>query len=135
MNILTAANIVNDGNSAGTGIIESTVSGDTSSAVLLTNDAQLTLGDAAHAAVVTLKGTLNFAAGSITRMDQQHVTPSVTTLATYSHNLGAVPDLVIPVYNASASGFTVSVKNFTSTTFDMIVSNASHLMDILLIKF
>ncbi len=82
-----------------------------------------------------LSGKLNFVQGSIARIDGQHYTPSDTLIHTYAHNLGAVPDLVIPTFNATSSGFTASVKNFTASNFDMIASNSGHLIDILLIKF
>ncbi len=55
--ILTAANIVNDGNSAGTGIVEATVSGDSASAVYITNSGRLSLGDALHQGVILLPNT------------------------------------------------------------------------------
>ncbi len=82
-----------------------------------------------------ISGKLNFVQGSIARIDGQHYTPSDTLIHTYAHNLGAVPDLVIPTFNATSSGFTASVKNFTASNFDMIASNSGHLIDILLIKF
>jgi len=56
-----AASIKNDGNSVGTQIIESTVLGDGTPAVLLTNDAQFTLGDIAHPG--TFGGLFSFLAG------------------------------------------------------------------------
>lgn len=45
---LSVTTLKNDGSVAGTSIVEATVSGDVSSAVNLTNDGTLTLGDAAH---------------------------------------------------------------------------------------
>jgi len=53
-----ASSVKNDGNPAGTQILESTVSGDASSAVILTNDAQFTLGDVAHNALLTILGNM-----------------------------------------------------------------------------
>lgn len=52
----TANSIQNDGNIAGTQIIESTVSGDGSSSAILTNDAKLTLGTLTRAGSITLTG-------------------------------------------------------------------------------
>jgi hypothetical protein len=52
-----ATSLVNDGNTNGTVIIESTVAGDSSSAVLLTNGGQLTLGSAAHNGTLTVVST------------------------------------------------------------------------------
>lgn len=57
--ILTAANIVNDTSGAGTGIIESTVSGDSTSAVFITNDAQFTLGSVAHPSTIKSRSGTN----------------------------------------------------------------------------
>src|SRR6266702_1903697 len=55
--VLTAtSSIQNDGNNAGTSIIESTVLGDASSAISLTNDAIFTLGDATHNGSFTSNG-------------------------------------------------------------------------------
>lgn len=54
MTTQTASNIINDGNAAGTGLIRSIVLGDTGSAVSLTNDAQMTLGDAAYPGKLTI---------------------------------------------------------------------------------
>jgi hypothetical protein len=54
--LLTAANIVNDTSTAGTGIVEARPSGDAQSAVLITNNAQVTFGDTANQALLTIKG-------------------------------------------------------------------------------
>lgn len=51
----SASSIVNDGQAAGTSIIESTVQGDSTSSVTLSNDAQMKLGDAAHTGTITFK--------------------------------------------------------------------------------
>src|SRR5260221_3886728 len=50
--------IKNDGSVAGTSIMEATVSGDASSAVTLTNDAVMVLGDSLHPGSLTLFGLL-----------------------------------------------------------------------------
>jgi hypothetical protein len=65
------ANFVqNDGNTAGTNIVESTVSGDPSSAVVLTNNAHLTLGSNLNPAVVTIVGSVgNFSIKSTGEVD------------------------------------------------------------------
>src|SRR5438034_6562581 len=68
--VLTAASSVqNDGNIAGSSLLEATVAGDVSSAVSLTNDAIFALGDAAH------KGSLT-AAGPVTIQGSLHVSGS-----------------------------------------------------------
>jgi len=55
----SASSIVNDGNVAGTQIIESTVTGDAGgSAVTLTNNAVMVLGDVANPGSLTMKGPL-----------------------------------------------------------------------------
>lgn len=56
----TANAIVNDGNVAGTSIVEATVQGDSASAVSLTNDGVFKLGTAAH------HGSISFDNGDIT---------------------------------------------------------------------
>src|SRR6266849_851742 len=53
----SASSITNTGNTAGTAIVTSTVSGDGNNAVSITNDAQVTFGDAMHNAVVGIVGT------------------------------------------------------------------------------
>jgi hypothetical protein len=53
--------IQNDNNVAGTSIIEATVIGDGSSAVTLTNDAIMTLGDATHKGSLTTHGDTSLA--------------------------------------------------------------------------
>jgi hypothetical protein len=57
----TATAIQNDNNAAGTSIIEATVTGDGSSAVSLTNDAVMTLGDATHKGSLTTHGDTSLA--------------------------------------------------------------------------
>lgn len=49
--------VVNDGNAASTNIVEATVSGDSASAVVLTNDGSLKLGNVTRNGSVTLTGT------------------------------------------------------------------------------
>lgn len=53
----TAVAVVNSGNVAGTNILTGQVSGDGSNAVNITNDAQVTFGDASHNANVSITGT------------------------------------------------------------------------------
>lgn len=55
-NILTAANVVNNGNAVGTGIISAMPSGDSSNAVYLDNAGNLTLGDATNVGSLTIPG-------------------------------------------------------------------------------
>ena len=55
LNLSTSTtSIVNDGNAAGTQIVEATPSGDASSAVKLTNDGKLTIGNATHPGQISL---------------------------------------------------------------------------------
>lgn len=77
----STSNIVNDGNASGTQVIEATVSGDASSAVVLTNNAAVTLGNATHNAAVTLTG-------NITQTGNQSITGNVTVAGTTSMTLG-----------------------------------------------
>lgn len=55
-NILTAANIINNGNGVGTGIISAQPSGDTNNAVFLDNAGNFTLGDALHLGALNING-------------------------------------------------------------------------------
>lgn len=67
LNLATSTtSIVNDGNVAGTQIIEAKVSGDVTSTVTLTNDAILVLGDAAHNGSLTVFGPTSLDNGAIT---------------------------------------------------------------------
>lgn len=60
----TTNGIDNEGNPAGTNIIKSIVSGDgTNLAVSLTNDAQMTLGDTLHAALLAIVGSETISGG------------------------------------------------------------------------
>jgi len=54
----SATSVANTGNAANTAIVASTVAGDGNNAVNITNDAQVTLGDAMHSAVISVTGTL-----------------------------------------------------------------------------
>lgn len=54
----SATSIVNSGNAAGTDIVTAQVLGDGGNAVILTNDAQLTLGDGLHPGILNV-GTTN----------------------------------------------------------------------------
>lgn len=60
----SATSITNTGNVAGTAIINAQVLADGSNAVLITNDAQVTLGDATHNAVITVIGKSSFDNGA-----------------------------------------------------------------------
>lgn len=60
----SSTSIANDGNVAGTSIVEATVSGDVSSAVSWTNDAKLINGDAAHPGFVKFDNNLINSDGS-----------------------------------------------------------------------
>jgi len=55
------SSLVNDGNLAGTSIVEATVSGDASSAITLTNDANMVLGNANHSGSLTVVGNATLA--------------------------------------------------------------------------
>lgn len=57
--------IQNDANNTGTSIMEATVSGDSASAVSLTNDAIMTLGSAAHKGSLTALGPVNGQGGLV----------------------------------------------------------------------
>lgn len=54
------ANLINDGNAVGTQIIESTPTGDASSAISILNDATMTFGNASRAGSMTFNGNFTF---------------------------------------------------------------------------
>lgn len=123
-----ASSIKNDGNPAGTQIVESTVLGDGSSAVILTNTGVLTLGDAANPGDLNLLGAGNpaidlsnasiiqcikFLAGSLSRI-KFGFTAVVTTGTAITHGLGATPQAVFVCPN---SNFTCFVSAVGATTF------------------
>jgi hypothetical protein len=80
-----ASSIKNDGNVAGTQVIESTVLGDGSSAVIITNDAQVTFGDAAHNAVLTILGNL-LETGNITLTGNETFSGTLTPTSGGKYN-------------------------------------------------
>ncbi len=63
---VTNSTLVYDGAVAGSQFVEAKPAGDTNSTVTLDNSGNLTLGDAAHAGSLVLKGTLSTDAGAIT---------------------------------------------------------------------
>lgn len=134
--------IVNDGNVANTKIIEATVAGDSSSAVTLTNDGHLTLGDLTHTGSFSSDnghvfsdglGTLKvqqlkfFTAGSFTAVSQFGPYTVTTVTSTVNHNLGTTPDLVLLQITGTGGGaaFAAYYKDntMTSTTVDLTTNS------------
>lgn len=124
-----STSIVNDGNAANTQILEATVSGDGSSAVLLTNDGKLTIGTTANPGQVSFDngkissdgaghltlGRLVFrGAGTIARIAKDGPFTVTQTLTTFSHSLGATPDFVIPVIAAGSTSPHQCYVNFST---------------------
>lgn len=62
----SATSISNDGNSANTSIVESTVSGDSGSAVSISNNGVVAIGTTVNPGSITLKGTLSTDNGALT---------------------------------------------------------------------
>ena len=116
-----ATSIANDGNAAGTSILEATVAADIASAVSLTNDGVMSLGTAAHNGSLTLHGPLKSAGaqtvpGNLTVQGSllnllagalKLSAGSVSALSIFTgsgqvlnaaHGLGKRPDFIIPVY-------------------------------------
>jgi hypothetical protein len=128
-----ATNLVNDANVAGTKIIEATPGTDLSSAVTLTNDGVLTIGNSTHPGSVSFdnakitsdgSGDLTvvkalFTAGSLTRIKGGIASYAGFVPITVTHGLGATPDIVLVTWNVanSANDTTLLVSNYTSTTF------------------
>jgi hypothetical protein len=84
---MAATNIVNDGNTAGTNIIEATIVGDSKSAITLTNDGKLTIGNSSRAGSISLDnasltsdGSGNVTATSVSTGNTQ---TGVTVTGTY----------------------------------------------------
>jgi len=109
--------IQNDANTAGTSIIESTVSGDSGSAVSLTNDGLLTIGTAAHPGRVSFDHAkiTSDGIGNLTVLDLLasiiSPTPSATTLnggtngtANHYQPLQGTIKMVIVMENAFRTG-------------------------------
>jgi hypothetical protein len=119
-----ATSIINQGNPS-QNIITAAPSGDAGTAVQLTNDAKLALGDTTNSGVITLAGLLskiNFLAGSISRITISG--PFIVAIAGTScaHGLGVVPDFVIAVNDAGASQVNNYALNFgTMTTTNVTV--------------
>ena len=84
---MAATNIVNDGNTAGTNIIEATIVGDSTSAITLTNDAKLTIGNAHRSGSVSLdNGTMTTDGNgnvSCTSVNTGNTQTGVTVTLTY----------------------------------------------------
>jgi hypothetical protein len=111
-----AGSIKNDGNPVGTQIVEATVSGDGSSAVIITNDAQMTLGDVANPGSLTLAGPLNLASGTLNRIwisGQIAIAIAGTSVA---HGLGVIPLIVLAILDTGAADTSVIAINYTTMT-------------------
>jgi hypothetical protein len=78
----SVAQLVNDGNPAGTQIIEATVSGDVASAVSMTNDGIIVIGTAANKGSFTLIGPISIDNGAIVSNGSGQLTITGTVKAT-----------------------------------------------------
>jgi len=83
--VVGTSTLVNDGNAAGTQFIEATVSGDSASAVTLTNDGIFTLGTAAH------PGSVSFDNATITSNGAGTLTAAHISSTTPLDSLGSLP--------------------------------------------
>lgn len=99
----TSSAIQNDANTAGTSIVEATVSGDSASAVSWTNNAILVNGDAAHPGTVSLDNAkiTTDGSGNITSISFSGVWRSATAGQGLSNALNSVA-AHISTYNANA---------------------------------
>jgi len=142
-----AQSIINDVNVAGTQIIEARPTGDSSSAVILTNAGIETLGDTSNHGKLTVSGVsgnntvlnadgvsaavdlsastlstglLKLLTGSLTRVS--HGTTAVVTTGTaITHGLGTTPDLVLATVDNAATAIAVACGSLTATQFTAIV--------------
>jgi hypothetical protein len=114
----SATSVQNDGNVAGTSLLEATVAADISSAVTWSNDAILVNGNAAHPGTVSFDnatitsdgagrltlGHLFFSgAGGLSRTMKAGPFTVTTVLTAFNHGLGATPDFVIPVIQTGST--------------------------------
>lgn len=131
-NVIASA-VVNDNNAAGFELVEGQVTGDgVGSAVILTNDGNLALGNALRtgsidmpgggAIVGTIQSNLyKLLNGSLTRLVFFGPYASNTVNTVYNHNLGAIPDMILTQTNGGVSttrSVNVNFANFTTTTFE-----------------
>lgn len=140
-----ASSIKNDGNPPGTQLIESTVSGDGTSAVLLTNDAQFTLGDVLHNALLaiigneTFSGNLTPSSGGKYNSQSGHTLQDWnmgfqainTTATTVTHGLkangvNATPTVAFCINGSGgAGGISYQVTSLNTTTFTVTPTPAT----------
>lgn len=135
-NILTAANVVNNGNSAGTGVISASPSGDGQNTAFLDNAGNLTLGDTLHPALVTINGTIKFLLGSITRISSFSGT-ATTVVTAFNHGLGVLPDIILlSLTGTNTSLSMVKYDPATMTSLQVnVISDSSRTFVGLAIKF
>jgi hypothetical protein len=145
----SATSIANTGNPAGTDILTAQVSGDGGNAVVLTNDAMFTLGDALHPGLMTVTtvdattvnctmanvGTvdcttinvdtivvntiLDLLKGSITRVGRATGSNTQTITHDWSHQA----DIVIPYYNGAFGvppSQALAVQNENANSFQVV---------------
>lgn len=115
-NILTAASVVNQGNSVATGIILGQPAGDSNNATYIDNAGNATFGDAAHAGRVTIiGGGLTLPVGSFSKMST-FTGSSAAGKVTVNHNLGDVPDAVFLIFSGLSSTPVATTIGYNSAT-------------------
>lgn len=111
-----ATSIANDGNAANTPIVEATVAGDGSSAVKITNDAQVTLGSVANPGSFTENGAATFNSTTTTK-GAATFSGNVTLKQTATNQIGANKLTGISRFSGAAdlNGLTIA-HNYTGGT-------------------
>jgi hypothetical protein len=119
----TATNLVNHGNAANTQIIEATVSGDSSSAVKLTNDGDLVLGNTTYHGSISsdngafhTDGSGNVTCNSITGGGTLSVTGNVTVAGTTTAGGARVGRATFFTGSISTIGGSVTVNHGFGST-------------------
>lgn len=97
----SATSITNSGNTAGTNVITAQVSGDGNNAVILTNDGQLTLGDALHP-------------GKLSTTEVDITTLNVTTANTGTENVGTINGTTLNIGTINCTAENLATLNITS---------------------
>lgn len=144
-----ASQLINDTNAAGFQLVEGQVGGDSAgSAVVLTNDGNLALGNSvrtgsidmpgggATVSSLTAKQLITLPHGTITGLLTMSFISLTTTLTLYSHTLGAVPDIILLSPNGTSSTartWQIDYTQVTATQF-AAVGNSSFQAHVLLIK-
>jgi hypothetical protein len=117
----TATSIQNDGNVAGTSVVEATVSGDGTSAVELQNNGNLTLGNATHHGHIS-SDNAKFQTDGNGNLTINTLSSGVATQGIAITNVGSVPDLAGVSYNTTGVG--IEADGAVTTALGLLTANS-----------